>query len=421
MGHGHSHQHSSERPPVDQTAARVLTAVAVALAVLTVIGVVVLRSDGDVTSRADELGFASERFKAEVIAVTLADCSFAAEVGPEQCVSVTVRPSQGPDAGEPIALGEYAVADPFLPELSVGDDIVVGYEDDTDTYFYADQERRPVLLVLFVLFAACVVALARLRGLRALVALGVSVVVLLQFVVPAVLDGASPVIVSLVGASLIAYLALSLAHGFNPMTTAALIGALAALVLTALLAWAFFELASFTGAVSEEATYLPLLSGELDVRGLLLGGVIIGALGALDDMTVTQASAVFELRATDPTMRARRLYRSAMRIGRDHVGSTVNTLLLAYAGASMPLLLLFVLSDQSLGTVANSEVVAIEIVRTLVGSIGLIAAVPFTTALAAWLVNGTTVSGTSVSGTQEGSASPPSASTPADPPRTAPG
>jgi len=401
MGHGHSHQHSSERPPVDQTAARVLTAVAVALAVLTVIGVVVLRSDGDVTSRADELGFASERFKAEVIAVTLADCSFAAEVGPEQCVSVTVRPSQGPDAGEPIALGEYAVADPFLPELSVGDDIVVGYEDDTDTYFYADQERRPVLLVLFVLFAACVVALARLRGLRALVALGVSVVVLLQFVVPAVLD--------------------YLAHGFNPMTTAALIGALAALVLTALLAWAFFELASFTGAVSEEATYLPLLSGELDVRGLLLGGVIIGALGALDDMTVTQASAVFELRATDPTMRARRLYRSAMRIGRDHVGSTVNTLLLAYAGASMPLLLLFVLSDQSLGTVANSEVVAIEIVRTLVGSIGLIAAVPFTTALAAWLVNGTTVSGTSVSGTQEGSASPPSASTPADPPRTAPG
>jgi uncharacterized membrane protein len=411
VGHGHSHHHAATPPPVDARASRVLTIAAAVIAVLTVAGVLVLRSDGDFTSSAEELGFASARYKAEVIAVTLGDCSFAAEVDPEQCISLTVRPTQGPDAGEPIALGEYAVSDPFLPDLSAGDRIVVGYEDDTDTYFYADQERRPVLLVLFVLFAACVVALARLRGLRALAALGVSVVVLLQFVVPAVLDGSSPVIVSLVGASLIAYLALYLAHGFNAMTTAALLGALGALVLTAALAWAFFELASVTGAVSEEATYLPLLSGDLDVRGLLLGGVIIGALGALDDMTVTQASAVFELRATDPTMRARRLYRSAMRIGRDHVGSTVNTLLLAYAGASMPLLLLFVLSDQSLGTVANSEVVAVEIVRTLVGSIGLVAAVPFTTGLATWLV----------SGTREGSAPPPSASTPADPPRTAPG
>jgi uncharacterized membrane protein len=169
------------------------------------------------------------------------------------------------------------------------------------------------------------------------------------------------------------------------MTTVALLGTLAALALTALLGWAFFAASEFTG-LSEEASYLRLVTDVVDVRGLLLGGVVIGALGALDDMTVTQASAVWELRRADPAMTRRDLYRSALRIGRDHVGSTVNTLLLAYAGASLPLMLLFVLSDQSLGTVANSEVVAVEIVRTLVGSIGLVAAVPATTWLASWVV-----------------------------------
>jgi uncharacterized membrane protein len=408
-----THAHSAEPHDIDihPRAARGLTIVAVLLGVLTVAGVLLLRSDHDITSRADELGFATDRFKAEVTAAERGDCSYADPAAPEQCVTITVRPSQGPDAGEDIALGEYSLEDPFLPDLEAGSDVVIGYEDDTGTYFYADQERRGPLLVLFALFAVFVLALGRLRGLRALLALGVSVAVLLKFVVPAVLDGKSPLLVSIVGASAIAYLALYLAHGLNTMTTVALVGALSSLALTAFLAWAFFALADFTGAVSEEATYLPLLTSDVDVRGLLLGGVIFGALGALDDMTVTQASAVFELRTADPTMPARRLYRSAMRIGREHVGSTVNTLLLAYAGASMPLLLLFVLSGQSLGTVANSEVVAVEIVRTLVGSIGLVAAVPLTTGLATW----------SVSAPRAGSGRPASASTTADPPRTAPG
>jgi uncharacterized membrane protein len=413
-GHSHSHAHDHElglASNLATPAARLLTSCAGVLALLTLIGVALLWADGDVRSSAGEVGFDSERYGAEVTSATLGDCSYATEPDPDQCVTVVVEPSGGPDEGTAIALGEYGLADPFLPDLDPGDRIVVGYEDATDTYFYADQERRLPLLLLFGLFVAAVVALARMRGVRALVALAVTVVVLLEFVVPAVLDGNNPMLVSLVGAAAIAYLALYFAHGINPMTTAALLGALGALALTAGLAWLFFEMASFTGAVSDEATYLPLVTGEVDVRGLLLGGVIIGALGALDDMTVTQASAVFELRAVDPDMPARRLYRSAMRIGREHVGSTVNTLLLAYVGAGMPLLLLFVLSDQSLGTVANSEVVAVEIVRTLVGSIGLVAAVPITTALAAWVV----------SGTRTARHAPPRASTPSDPPRTAPG
>jgi uncharacterized membrane protein len=178
---------------------------------------------------------------------------------------------------------------------------------------------------------------------------------------------------------------LYLANGVSTATTVALLGTLGALGVTAALGALFFAVSHFSGAASEEATYLPAVTAAVDVRGLLLGGVIIGALGALDDMTVTQASAVWELRRANPTMSARALRRSAMRIGRDHIGSTVNTLLLAYAGASMPLMLLFVLSEQSLGTVANSEEVAIEIVRTLVGSIGLVLAVPITTSLAAWV------------------------------------
>ncbi len=160
------------------------------------------------------------------------------------------------------------------------------------------------------------------------------------------------------------------------------------LACTALLAVSFIALTGLTGFGSEEAFFVSAIGAGIDLRGLVLGGMVIGALGAIDDMTVTQASAVWELRAADPTMGRAGLLRSGMRIGRDHVASTVNTLVLAYAGASMPLLILFVLAEQSVGTVANGEVLATEIVRTLVGSIGLVASVPITTWLAARLAGG---------------------------------
>jgi uncharacterized membrane protein len=147
------------------------------------------------------------------------------------------------------------------------------------------------------------------------------------------------------------------------------------------------RLAHITGLAGEEALFLTALGTNIDLRGLILGGMMIGALGAIDDMTVTQAAAVWELRAADPSMSPRQLYRAGTRIGRDHVASTVNTLVLAYAGASMPLLVLFVLSGQPAWTVASGEIVATEIVRTLVGSIGLVASVPFTT----WLASRTVV------------------------------
>ena len=251
-------------------------------------------------------------------------------------------------------------------------------------YQYNDRQRGSVLWWLFALFALAVIALGRWRGLAALVGLGASFAVLLFFVLPALVAGQEPVLVALTGASAIAFLALYVAHGFNFMTTVALLGTLVALVITVLLAMIFVDLAHLTGFTSDEAFVVQVgTSGGISITGLVLAGMVLGALGALDDVTVTQASAVWELRDASPDMSVRALARAGLRIGRDHVASTVNTLALAYAGAALPLLILFVFSRQSLGTIANSEVIATEIIATLVGSIGLVAAVPITTWLAA--------------------------------------
>lgn len=285
--------------------------------------------------------------------------------------------------------------------LSVGDDAIVDLFPETDPptivtilpvdvdliyQFSGDFQRRSLLLWATVLFAAAVVAIGLIRGVAALAGLTVSIGILLLFVLPAILDGRSPVLVAILGATAIAVVSLYLAHGFTRMTNVALIGMVVSLVLTAVLSALAVELAHFSGFTSEESTLLTLFDG-IDVRGLLLAGIVLGTAGALDDVTVTQASAVWQLSAASPESDRHTLFARAMHIGRDHIASTVNTLLLAYAGAALPLFVLFVLSEQSLGAIANSEIVAIEIVRTLVGSIGLVAAVPVTTWLAAHSVD----------------------------------
>jgi uncharacterized membrane protein len=233
-----------------------------------------------------------------------------------------------------------------------------------------------------------VIALSRWRGVTSLLGLAISFLVLLQFVIPAILEGSDPVAVSLVGAAAIMFVALYLAHGVNARTSTAVLGTVASLALTALLAAAFVGAARFTGFSSEEALFLQISAEQINIRGLLLGGIIIGTLGVLDDVTVTQASAVWELHNANPRLGARQLYHAAVRIGRDHIASTVNTLVLAYAGAALPLLLIFTLSNRPLGSVLATEVIAEEIVRTFVGSIGLVASVPITTALTAAAITG---------------------------------
>jgi uncharacterized membrane protein len=209
----------------------------------------------------------------------------------------------------------------------------------------------------------------------------------LWFVIPAILEGESPVAVSIVGAAAVMFVALYLAHGVNVRTSSAVLGTLVSLGITGILALLFVELARFTGFASEEALFLQVSAQQVNIKGLLLGGIIIGTLGVLDDVTITQASAVWELHVANPAYGARELYRAAVRIGRDHIASTVNTLVLAYAGASLPLLIVFSLSSRPLGEVLTTEVISEEIVRTLVGSIGLVASVPVTTALTAAVVS----------------------------------
>ena len=231
------------------------------------------------------------------------------------------------------------------------------------------------------------VVFGRWRGLFALAGLVVSFAVLVRFILPAILIGKNPVAVSVVGAAAIMFAVLYLAHGINARTTTAVLGTVGALFLTGILAWIFLAGTHLTGMADEESGLLAASLSGVSLRGLLLGGVVIGSLGVLDDVTVTQASCVWELHQANPALGFQRLYAAGLRIGRDHIASTVNTLVMAYAGASLPLLVLFTLSSRHLGDVLTSEIVAQEIVRTLVGSIGLVSAVPITTALAAFVAD----------------------------------
>lgn len=321
-----------------------------------------------------------------IVALREAPCEFDTEV---TCVEIDVRLSAGPGASstETVLLfpgqesGMFAGQD-VMVTYDVGGEIIGVAPATMDAmYRFTDFQRRGFLVVLFVVFALAVIALGRWRGVAALAGLGLSVIIVTLWLIPSLLDGNASVAVALVGASTVAYLALYVSHGINRTATIALLGTLSAIVLITGLSWLTTILAKFSGLATEEASLLLVLDG-FDIRGLLLAGIVIGAAGALDDVTVTQASVVAEIRSTDPLIGRVLLFKRGMAIGRAHVGSIVNTLVLAYLGAALPLTILFVLSQQSLGAVANGEVVAIEIVRSLVGTIGIVAAVPLTTWMA---------------------------------------
>ena len=351
--------------------ALIVAVIAVAIA----IGLVVLWPRDPPTIDRLAFGFASAVIPATVESVEGAPCSYAAE---EICNTVVFTDGNG-------TFSQEFPDDPGQPQFEVGDPVYLSVtvaEDGSISTNYYDRNRGPLLLVVGLLFGIAVVALGRLRGVAALVGLAISVAVLIWFIVPAIIAGRDAVLVALVGGGAIVLVSLYLAHGYTPLTHVAAVGAFAALALTTALSWVVVEFAHFTGLASEEAFYLLNLP-DIDLNGLLLAGIVLGALGALDDVTVTQASAVWEVAGANQAIEQRALFDSGLRIGRDHIASTVNTLLLAYAGAAMPLLILYSLSGLSLASVGSSEVIAVEIIRTFVGSIGLVAAVPITTWLAA--------------------------------------
>jgi uncharacterized membrane protein len=282
------------------------------------------------------------------------------------------------------------------PRVEAGDEIRVARlipEDqaprtefaENRTYTFIDFERRPPLLLLAVAFAGLVLLLGRFHGLRALAGLALSVVVLLAFVIPAVYAGEPALPVAIVGSLAVMLATISLAHGIGIKSAAAILGTSVSLVATALLAVGAVGLAHLTGTSILEASLLRAGGDTLSFEGLVLAGMVIGALGVLDDVTVSQASTVLALHRTDPSLPLRALVARALEVGRDHLGATVNTLALAYAGASLPLLLVFQARDATIGDAVNSEPVATAIAAAIVGSIGLLLAVPLTTVLASVL------------------------------------
>lgn len=299
------------------------------------------------------------------------------------CVRASVRLDEGPDEGTVVPLELSTAVGPV--DLEVGDGLILERPPASAPdapYGLYDRVRTPALLWLAILFAGLVLVLGRLRGLGALAGLGVSLFLLMRFALPAILHGSSPLLVAAVTACVTAYVVIYLAHGFGDLTNVALLGTLGGVALALLLGALWVPFAELTGLASEAASVVRVVGLDVDLGGLLLAGVVIGALGAIDDVAVTQASAVRELRDSNVNDRDE-LFAAGMRVGRDHVGSIVNTLVLAYAGASLPLLIVFELSGTPLSQLLTSELVATEIVRTLVGSIGLLAAMPFTTWLAA--------------------------------------
>jgi uncharacterized membrane protein len=359
-------------------ARRVWLAVA-ACAAITVIGLGLLWPEkADPASAVDPAALTSEPIEAVILDADIEPCSYDPTL---ECREYRLMITEGDDEGTHFTW-EQGIESP----LRDGDRILVtaiDFEDGTTTYEFWDYQRSTPMLVLVGLFVVAVLVLGRWRGFGALAGLTASLAVLLLWALPSLLDGNDPVAVALVAASVIAFIALYLAHGINVATSVALLSTFAALAITGLLAWIFVTAASFTGLNDDATFFLGALGVPIDARGILLAGIVIGSLGVLDDVTVTQVSAVGQLQHARPNASRRELYRSALTIGRDHISSTVNTLFLAYAGASLPLLLLFTEARQSVNSVATREIVATEIVRALVGSIGLVAAVPIATALAA--------------------------------------
>lgn len=270
--------------------------------------------------------------------------------------------------------------------LQPGDEILVTVGSRPDgllTVYFADFVRVNSILWLIAIFAITIIAISRWKGVRSLLSMAFSLAIIIGYIIPRILAGGDPLQVSIAGSIVLLGLTLYVTYGWNLKTHAAVVSMIIVLLITGALAGMFVVVTRLTGSGDENALFLiQMLNTQINLRGLLLGGMIIGALGVLDDLVTTQASAVFELHHANETFGFRPLFQSAMRIGQDHVAATVNTLVLAYAGASLPMLLMFSLGRGDYGKLVNFEFVAEEIVRTLVGSLGLIAAVPLTTAIA---------------------------------------
>jgi uncharacterized membrane protein len=389
--HAHSHRTDHDLGRTPRHVRLLLGAVIVPLIAATAFGLLSLwPSENGPTAPP---GFAAQRAHATILDV------HPCRDGVQGCLAATVDVTGG--VGAPrraealLPFGEQA------PTFRAGDEVLLAYVGQAppgERYSFQDFDRSQPLLVLLLLFVAGVLLLSRWRGIGSLFSLGFSLLLLVVFTLPALMQGGPPLPVAVVTAATIMIVTLYLSHGFNTRTTVAMIGTLLALVVIGLLGSAFTRMGNFTGLTDEGSQFIAAIATQVDLSGLLLAGLVIGALGVLDDVTVTQASAVWELADADPDASRASLFARGMRIGRSHVASTVNTLALAYVGATLPLLLVFSAIELPFGSAVSQELVAQEVVRGLVGGLGIVAAVPITTAIAA-VVAATLVSHRAATGT----------------------
>lgn len=395
MSHTHSHLGASD--DLDQGRRGLATVLAVVVGLLGValaVAVWILWPDADDVAKApNPYGTQGVSIvSATVTDVRAVDCGGGA-VGPDglpavqgDCGELLLRTSDGKSASVTV---QPAV---FRSGVDVGDavDLVrVQPEGASEpTYEFLDFDRGMPLLWLGLACALVIVAVARWRGLLAIAGVVGTIGAIVVFVLPALLAGENPLVVAVVGSSAIMLVVLYLVHGVSIRTTAALFGTLSGLAITAILGSLTTGWTHLTGISSEDDQILMAVAEQISLSGVVTASMVIAGLGVLNDVTVTQASAVWELRSAQPGASRRQTFMSAMRIGRDHIASSVYTLVFAYAGTAMTVLLLVTAYDRSLLDIAGTEQVGAEIARTLVGLIGLVLAVPITTAIAAALAPG---------------------------------
>ncbi|PZA18993.1 YibE/F family protein [Modestobacter versicolor] len=404
----HSHSHGPETGaalPADpavtarrRRAVRLMLVVLVPIGLATLVGLGLLWPGGEKTAAQQ----AAESFlppgttypEATIATLETFQCAEATGNAPAQtCGTAVMVIADGESAGDYV---QVEVPPEVIAEgVRVGDELVLNRDPGVDTgqatYAFQDFPRSTPIIVLALAFTLVVGAVARLRGLLALLGLGFAFVVLLQFMLPALLEGSSPIWVSLVGSSAIMFVVLYLAHGFSARTTTALLGTLFGLALSALLGSLAVAAAKLTGFASEDTVQLLQFDPTLDFSGLVLAATVVAGLGILNDVTITQSSAVWQLHEAAPTAGWRELFGRGMSIGRDHIASTIYTIVFAYAGAALPLLLLFDLYERPFWTVLTGSVIGEEVVRTLVGGIALVLAVPVTTLIGALVATVSTV------------------------------
>ncbi|MDV6304642.1 MULTISPECIES: YibE/F family protein [Rhodococcus] len=411
-GHGHGHGHSDTPVPLGPVAAKVVVGLLVAIAIAVIGGAIALwpsQQSVDIPLPFQTSGGGAVSTEAGTItSQSIGPCGspdagrpFTGDPTPAvndsyECQRSIVDITTGEDAGKRTVL-EIAPG-PGQPTLSAGEDIRLVVQTDPAggvRYSFNDYSRGLPLALIVGVFAVVICIVARWRGFRALVGLLIAFAVLVVFMLPALLDGAPAIPVALVAGAVILYAVLYLAHGVNLRTSSALLGTLTSMAVAAALSYVAIRMTHLTGLSEEQNTAVQTYIGNVSVTGLLLAGFIIGSLGVLNDVTITQASAAFELASVDETASRREIFTATMRVGRDHIASTVYTLVLAYAGGALPLLLLFSVADRSIQDVLTGDSVAIEIVRSAVGGVALALSVPLTTAIAVLLARPINVGGPS--------------------------